>query len=101
MKKEKFEVPIELDAKILQYAAEKKFTAMHWYRTLPARAAAVILIGAIIGSLQFASRENKEKYIPQTAENFPAENLNWNDFEERMEYVANEIADEAVYLAQI
>ena len=31
MKDEKFEVPQELDAKILQYAESKKFNTVRWY----------------------------------------------------------------------
>ena len=104
MKKEKIEVPIELDAEILQYAASKKFKVrqMRWYRTLPARAAAVIFIGAVIGVLQFADKHKEAKPGRELAKTAVQQDVfDWNDFEEKMEYVAAEIADEAFYLAQL
>lgn len=101
MKKEKIDVPIELDARIMQYAASKKFVSLRWYNTLPARAAAVIFIGVIVGVFQFSVRKDAGKGIQQVAEQVQIDNINWNDFEERMEYVAGEIDKEAVYLAQL
>lgn len=101
MKNEKIDVPLELDAKILQYAESRKFNHMRWYRTLHARVAAVIMLGIIIGAVQLAGRKNNSRYIQQMAENTAQENFDWNEFEEKMEYVDNEIADEALYLAQL
>jgi hypothetical protein len=101
MKNEKIDVPLDLDAKILQYAESRKFNRMCWYRTLSTRAAAVIVIGAIIGTVQLAGRKNDSRYIQQLAENTAQENFDWNEFEEKLEYVDNEIADAAFYLAQL
>ena len=101
MKDEKFEVPQELDAKILQYAESKKFNTVRWYRTIYARTAAVILIGTIIGSVQLTGGRKAAASRLQTAEKFRQESFDLDEFEANIEYVANEIADEALYLAQL
>lgn len=102
MNKEKLEVPIELDAKILQYAAEKKFVRQVWYRSLPARAAALIIFGAAFALLQTVNRTDNSKNI-KIAENIQVQQdvPDWNDFEKKLEFVDEEIFAEAVYLAQL
>lgn len=101
MENKKIEVPLELDAAILQYAAGKKFVQFHWYRTVPAKAAAVLLLGIGLSAVYFSAlREEKTGDLP-LAENVQYENIDWNEFEYKLEFVDAEILAEAKYLAQL
>lgn len=100
MKDKKFEIPMEIDAAIMQYAAEKKFCQLKWYRSLAARAAALVFVGAVLAYVQFFPDRNVQK-IEHMAEKGKSEMTDWNDFEEKMEFVDNEILAEAIYLAQL
>ena len=61
MDKEKLEIPMELDAAILQYAAAKKFPKMQWYRSWTFKAAAAVVVLAVLACTQIDWRQ------PQTA----------------------------------
>lgn len=98
MTKEKFEVPIEVDAAILQYAAAKKFHRRKLYWSLPVRAAALIAIAGGLAYMQFFRAENKVEQKVQMAE---TETFDWNEFEEKLEFADQEIFAEAKYLAQM
>lgn len=100
MEKEKLEIPVELDAKIMQYAAEKKFIQHRWYWSVPARAAAILLFGAAAVFFHFSDREHSPKDNLPLAEN-SIEIPDWNDFEQKMEFIDEEIFIEARYLAQL
>lgn len=98
MTKEKFDVPVEADAVVLQYAAAKKFNRNRWYRSVPVRAAAVIAVASGLAYMQFFRTENRVEKPVQVAE---TENFDWNDFEEKLEFVDEAIFAEAKYLAQL
>ncbi len=98
MTKEKFEIPTEVDAAILQYAAAKKFSRQRWYWSVPARAAAVALLALGIGYMQFYMAEKKLEKTVVTAE---LDNADWTAFEEKLEFVDDAIFSEANYLAQL
>ena len=98
MTKEKFEIPIELDAAVLQYASEKKFVRRRWYWSVPVRAAAAAAVALGLAYMQFFQAEKRVENTVQTAE---AENFDWNDFEAKLEFVDEAIFDEARYLAQL
>ena len=100
MKNEKIEVPLELDAAVMQYAAEKNFAEKRWYWSLPARAAAVLLFGLALAVLHFAGEKPREGYV-SVAEMEQYENLDWTDFDSKLEFVDEEIMAEAKYLAQL
>ncbi len=97
MDKEKLEIPMELDAAILQYAAAKKFPKMQWYRSWTFKAAAAVVVLAVLACTQIDWRQ------PQTVHFSSAEKdeFNWEVFEEKMEYIDEEIFFEAQYLAQL
>ena len=96
--REKIEIPTELDAKILQYAADKKFPQFRWYNSWAVRAAAVVIIGAaFICTDIFYDREPERPTLAAVEK----EELNWVDFEEKMDYLNDEIFVEAQYLAQL
>ena len=100
MKEQKIEIPLELDAAVIQYAALKNFQKRNWYWSLPARAAVLVFAGAVLAYVQFGRDNSMDKNV-HTAEIARFEIHDWNDFEEKLEFVDDEIWAEAKYLAQL
>ena len=100
MKEQKIEIPLELDAAVIQYAASKNFQKRSWYWSLPARAAVLVFAGAVLAYIQFGRDNSMDKTV-NTAEIARLEINDWNDFEEKLEFVDDAIWAEAKYLAQL
>ena len=100
MKEKKIEIPLELDAAVIQYAASKNFQKRNWYWSLPARAAVLVFAGAVLAYIQFG-RDNGMEQIVHTEEIARFGSPEWSDFEEKIEFVDDEILAEAKYLAQL
>ena len=97
MDKEKLEIPLELDAAILQYAANKRFPESRRHFSWVFKIAALFIAVSVFGIVQFSADKEETMQLSSAG----TEEVDWENFEEKMEYLDEEIFFEAKYLAQL